>query len=56
MKGNIIKVVGLIATVAGVGVNLITDWVNEKKMDEKIEKKVKEALNLRYKENEEEEP
>lgn len=39
MNGKIIKVIGLIATVAGVGVNLVTDWVNEKKMDEKIEER-----------------
>ena len=59
MNGKIIKVIGLIATVAGVGVNLVTDWVNEKKMDEKmdekIEEKVNEALALRDKEYEEEE-
>lgn len=44
MNGKIIKVIGLIATVAGVGANLITDWVSEKKMDEKIEEKINEAL------------
>lgn len=55
MNRKIIKVIGLIATVAGVGVNLVTDWVNEKKMDEKIEEKVNEALALRDKEYEEEE-
>lgn len=55
MNGKIIKVIGLIATVAGVGVNLVTDWVNEKRMDEKIEEKVNEALALRDKEYEEEE-
>ena len=32
------------ATVIGMGTSLITDWVNEKKMDEKIEEKVNEAL------------
>ncbi len=55
MNGKIIKAIGLIATVAGVGVNLVTDWVNEKKMDEKIEEKVNEALALRDKKYEEEE-
>ena len=32
----------------------LTDWVNEKKMDEKIEEKVNEALAKKDDENEEE--
>ena len=44
MNGTIIKGVGLAAAVIGMGYSLITDWVNEKKMDEKIEEKVNEAL------------
>ena len=32
------------ATLIGIGVNLLTDWVDEQKMDEKIEAKVNEAL------------
>ena len=43
-KSKWIKAIGVAATVIGVGVNLITDWVNEQKMDEKIEEKVNEAL------------
>lgn len=43
-KSKWIKVIGMAATVIGVGMNLITDWVNEQKMDEKIEEKVNEAL------------
>ena len=43
-KSKWIKAIGVAATVIGVGVNLITDWVNEQKMDEKIEEKVSEAL------------
>ena len=42
-KSKWIKAIGVAATVIGVGVNLITDWVNEQKMDEKIEEKVSEA-------------
>ena len=38
-KSKWIKAIGVAATVIGVGVNLITDWVNEQKMDEKIEEK-----------------
>lgn len=54
MNGKIIKIIGLIATVAGVGVNLISDWVEDKKMDEKIEEKVNEALAVRDRNNKEE--
>ena len=32
-KSKWIKAIGVAATVIGVGVNLITDWVNEQKME-----------------------
>ena len=41
---NVIKVLGIVATVAGLGATLVTDWVNDQKMDEKIEAKINEAL------------
>ena len=44
MNSNLIKILGIAATVIGVGATLVTDWVNDKKMDEKIEQKVIEAL------------
>ncbi|MFA6377341.1 MAG: hypothetical protein WCW63_01815 [Acholeplasmataceae bacterium] len=44
INGKLIKVIGMAATVIGMGATLITDWVNDKKMDEKIEQKVIEAL------------
>lgn len=53
-KSKWIKAIGVAATVIGVGVNLITDWVNEHKMDEKIEEKVSEALARRDKDEAEE--
>lgn len=53
MTGAVIKGIGLVATVIGMGTSLITDWVNEKKMDEKIEEKVNEALSRRDKNEEE---
>lgn len=53
-KSKWIKSVGVAAAVFGVGVNLITDWVNEQKMDEKIEEKVSEALARRDKDEAEE--
>jgi len=51
-KSKWIKAIGV--AVIGVGVNLITDWVNEQKMDEKIEEKVNEALAQRDKDEAEE--
>lgn len=53
-KSKWIKAIGVAATVIGVGVNLITDWANEQKMDEKIEEKVSEALARRDKDEAEE--
>lgn len=57
-KSKWIKAIGVAVTVIGVGVNLITDWVNEQKMDEKmdekIEEKVSEALARRDKDEAEE--
>lgn len=52
-KSNLIKVLGLAATVIGVAATLVTDWVNDQKMDEKIESKVNEALAKRDEEMEE---
>lgn len=53
MNGKIVKVLGITATIIGVGANLISEWVNEKKMDERIEEKVNEALANRNKNEEE---
>ena len=39
-----IKIIGLATTVAGLGVSLITEWVSDKKTDEKIAQKVNEAI------------
>lgn len=56
-KSTMIKAIGIAATVIGVGVNLITDWVNEQKMDEKMDEKIEEKINeaLAQKDNEAEE-
>lgn len=43
-NSKLIKILGMAATVIGIGATLINDWVTDKKMDEKIEKKVIEAL------------
>ena len=52
-KSKLIEVLGLTATMIGVAATLVTDWVNEQKMDEKIEEKVNEALAKRDDEIEE---
>lgn len=36
MNSKLVKILGLVATVGGAAAALLTDWVNEKKMDEKI--------------------
>lgn len=42
-NSKLIKILGFVATVGGVAATLLTDWVNEKKMDEKID----EAINAK---------
>lgn len=54
MNRGIIKAIGIGVTIISLGVNFVTDWVNEKKLDEKIEEKVNEAFALRDKEGEKE--
>jgi hypothetical protein len=49
-KSKLIKFIGLAATILGVGVNLVSDWVDEQKMDEKIEEKVNKAMQEKEKE------
>jgi hypothetical protein len=46
---KMVKILGIAATVVGMGATLLTDWVNDKKMDEKIIKKINEALANREK-------
>lgn len=47
-----LTIIGIATSVAGLGVSMVSEWVNEKKMEEKIDKSVEEALKRR----EEEEP
>ena len=54
-KSKMIKLVGFAVTIIGVGVNLVSDWLDEQKMDEKIEEKINEALVQKNKETEESE-
>lgn len=39
-NAKLIKILGLVATAVGMGATLLTDWVNEKKMEEKIDEKL----------------
>lgn len=49
-NGKIIKVLGIAATVIGMGATLLTGWVEDQKLDEKVSMKVAEAL-LKIKES-----
>lgn len=40
MNSKLIKILGIVATVGGAAATLLTDWVNEKKMDEKIDEAI----------------
>jgi hypothetical protein len=42
-NSKLIKILGMVATIGGVAATLLTDWVNEKKMDKKID----EAINAK---------
>ncbi len=52
---TVIKFIGFAATIIGIGATLLSDWVNEKKMEEEIDEKINKALTERLGENEEEE-
>lgn len=43
-NAKLIKILGLVATAVGIGATLLTDWVNEKKMEEKIDECINEKL------------
>lgn len=44
MNGKVIKIIGFVATIVGLGASLVTDWVNDKKLDDKVSTKVSEAI------------
>jgi hypothetical protein len=52
MDSKLIKILGIAATAIGMAATLVTDWVNDKKTDEKIEQKVNEAFAKREEEEE----
>ncbi|NLD50527.1 MAG: hypothetical protein GX660_25580 [Clostridiaceae bacterium] len=40
----IIKILGISATILGIGATLLSEWVNGKQLDDKISKKVAETF------------
>lgn len=44
MNKKAIKIIGMATTLIGIGVNLVSDWVEDKQMDEKIAEKVLEEV------------
>ena len=44
MSGKTLKIIGMLATVQGLGLNLAKNWIDDKKMEESVDKKVNEAL------------
>lgn len=49
INGKVLKILGLTATVFGFGVDCLSEWVNEKKMNAKIAEIVAEELAKRSK-------
>lgn len=54
-NSKLIKILGMVATIGGVAATLLTDWVNEKKMDEKIDEAINAKLAALDEEEEDEE-
>ncbi len=54
MNGKIVKIIGFAATILGLGASVVTDWVNERKMEQMVDEKVKEALTTNEEDEDEE--
>ena len=44
INAKMVKILGIVATAVGMGATQLTDWVNEKKMEEKIDERINEKL------------
>lgn len=44
MNKKMINIIGAAATVVGVGVSLVSNWVGEKNLDMKIDEKIVKAM------------
>ncbi len=51
MPSKVIKVIGIVATITGMAASLASDWVNEQKMDEKINEKIEKLISTTNKES-----
>ena len=51
MNEKTIKLIGIIATVVGMGATLVSSWVEDKKMEDKIEEKVNDYITNHFNEN-----
>ncbi|MCD8119698.1 MAG: hypothetical protein LUE29_09535 [Lachnospiraceae bacterium] len=54
-KSNLINVLGMVATVIGMGATLLSNWANEQKMNERIKEEVDAALAEQNSDDDEEE-
>lgn len=55
MNGSTLKMLSLATTLVGFGGTLLSGWVEDKKLDKKVEDKVNEALAEKENQNDEEE-
>ena len=44
MSFKVIKVIGIATTLAGAGLSVLSSWVDDKKLDEKVHKEVTKAF------------
>lgn len=44
MKPNVMKIVSAVLPIVGAGISLANNWMDNKKLDEKVAEKVAEAL------------
>ena len=44
INAKMVNILSLVAATVGMGATLLTDWVNEKKMEEKIDERINEKL------------
>lgn len=44
MNEKVLRILGIVATAAGVGVNILASWISDKKLDQELDKKVAKAL------------
>ena len=44
INAKMVKILGIVATAVGMGATLLTDQVNEKKMEEKIDERINKKL------------